>query len=327
MVPEVKKSLRSISIIIPSWDGKDLLEKYLPSVIRAANFYKGETEIIVVDDGSTDGSIQFLKANYPLIKLIFLKDNQGFAKACNVGVRESTGDIVIFLNNDMEVKEDFLIYLEKHFKYGKVFGVRPAIRAKQNELYNNPDILRMGLEFKFGFIETHIMKIDANLTELYPHTFSVSGGAAAVDRRKFLKMNGFDELFSPFYWEDVDLSYRAWKRGWTIIYEPKSTVYHQQHSTISKKYKQSYIKMISERNRYLLVWKNITNWLVLTKHILCIPARILQTLITGKSCHILSLIYALKFFNLLLLKRKEEKKWAKYSDIQLFNMFTYHVKE
>ena len=312
--------MKSISIIIPTWNGKELLEKFLPSVIKACKYYSGETEIIVVDDGSTDGSTQFLKANYPLIKLVSLKVNQGFAKACNIGVGESTGDIVILLNNDIEVREDFLLPLSKHFNDEQIFGVRLGIRWLTEEgIATDISHFFLGIDFRFGLIECPMLRLKESIKPFY--CAYISGGAGAFNRNKWLQLGGFDQMFRPFYWEDVDISYRAWKRGWKIIFEPESRVYHQPHSTIFRCYKQNSIRRVSERNRYLLVWKNINDHWFIIKHLFFIPCRLLINLCTGNLSYLLAFFDALKHLPEVYKRRKIERQNRLVHDREIFLLF------
>lgn len=320
MVSVVEKSSRNISIIIPNWNGKDLLEKYLPSVIRAVNFYKGNTEIIVVDDGSTDGSVKFLHKKYPEMKTIGLRNNRGFAEACNVGLKHCSYDIIIFLNNDMMVSEDFLLPLSEHFNDEQIFGVRLGIRwLTKDEIATDISHFFLGINFRFGFIECPMLRLKEPINPFY--CAYVSGGAGAFDRNKLLQLRGFDQMFSPFYWEDVDLSYRAWKRNWKTVFEPKSMVYHQPHSTIFRYKKQNFIQKVSERNKYLLVWKNIHDHWLMIKHLFFIPCRLFRNLCTGNLPCFLAFFDALKYLPEVYEKRKMERQNSLVQDREIFMLF------
>ena len=90
--------------------------------------------------------------------------------------------------------------------------------------------------------------------------FYGGGGSCAFDRRKFLELGGFDELFRPFYLEDTDLGYQAWKRGWKVMYQPASVVYHEHRGTIGKKFSAAQIDAVLKKNFILFCWKNIHEW-------------------------------------------------------------------
>jgi O-antigen biosynthesis protein len=315
----------NISIVIPTYNGKELLKRFLPSVMTAVESYEGEGEIIIVDDGGTDGSDVLIKSEFAGVRLIRNEDNKGFAGACNAGFKECANQIVILLNNDVLVDRDFIAPLVAHFVNKEVFGVRPGLRLLNNNT-SQEDLERfsIGLEFKRGYIEVPMLK--CKVTPDYNDIFLLGGTSAAFDKEKLSKLGGFDELFNPFYWEDADMSYRAWKRGWKILYEPKSMVYHQTHSTISKLYVKDYIEKISERNRYILVWKNVLDKKMLFNHFCWIPLRLFALLVMCRWHRILSLFLALRELGEIREKRKCELREAKISDFQLFSFFSGIIK-
>ncbi|GAI27376.1 unnamed protein product, partial [marine sediment metagenome] len=215
-----------ISIVIPNWDGLELLKKCLPSVIKATQSYSANCEIIVVDNGSKDGSIDYLHSTFPQVRIISLPENLGFSKGMNRGIKESKNRIVISLNNDTLVKEDFIEPLVKHFFNQDVF----AAGAKM--LYWDKKSLAFGKatgRFRLGLLKTRFKNVPKTSDSLY-----ACGAAVAFDKEKFLELGGFDEEMN--YWCDNDICYRAWKRNWKTILEPKSIVYHKEESTYIKKY-------------------------------------------------------------------------------------------
>ena len=108
-------------------------------------------------------------------------------------------------------------------------------------------------------------RIDPAIDDLFP-CFYGGGGSCAFDRRKFLELGGFDPLLAPFYLEDTDLGYMAWKRGWKVLYQPRSVVYHEHRGTIGKRFREDQIQAVLKKNYLLFCWKNIHEWRRLVSH-------------------------------------------------------------
>ena len=305
----------NISIVIPTFNGKELLVKYLPSVMGACkNYSLDKTELIIVDDASNDGTEDYLKLKFPFIKIIRHNTNKGFSASANNGVFSSKNKIVVLLNSDIEVSNNFLTFFQPYFKDKDVFAVRPGLKnSPGDEIIKNP---RIAGGFKYGFFD-----VPKEARNKLKFAFFSGGGASAFDKEKFIALGGFDEMFSPFYYEDVDLSYRAWKRGWKIIYEPRSLAYHRGGTTISRFFKKGHINTISERNKYFLVWKNITDKKLLLQHFIFIPVRIVFCFLTGRFTSIVGFFYALSFVKKIIKKRKLEKQFTKVSDNYILGQF------
>jgi len=259
---ETMPATAAASIVIPNWNGRDLLEKYLPSVIAAIESSPG-SEVIVVDNGSADGSAEFVREQFPQVRLIALQHNLGFGGGSNAGFRAARHDVVVLLNSDMRVEKDFLRPLLDGFTDEKVFAVACQI------FFTDPNKLRE----ETGLTETWWQQgglrvrhhTDASIGELYPCAYG-GGGSSAFDRRKLLELGGFDPLLAPFYMEDTDLGYLAWKRGWKVMYQPASIVFHEHRGTIGRRFSDAYIQSVLKKNFLLFTWKNIHEWRRLASH-------------------------------------------------------------
>jgi GT2 family glycosyltransferase/glycosyltransferase involved in cell wall biosynthesis len=262
MVGLKQPSTSAASIVIPNWNGKDLLQKYIPSVL-AATEHNPLNEVIVVDNASDDGSAQFLRDHFPKVRVVALPRNEGFGGGSNAGFSAAQNDIVVLLNSDMRVEKNFLEPLLESFTNPQVFAVSCQI------FFSDPNKLREETGLTQAWWESGRLKvrhrIDEQVREAYP-CFYGGGGSSAFDRRKFLELGGFDDILAPFYLEDTDLGYMAWKRGWQVLYQPRSVVYHEHRGTIGKKFSQEYIDRILKKNFALFCWKNIHEWPRLLGH-------------------------------------------------------------
>lgn len=274
-----------VSVVIPNWNGKNILEKNLPAVIEVVG---GEnqisSEIIVCDDSSTDGSASFLREKFPAVRVIekdkhelvsrFARNkHEGFSANCNRGVKEAQGEIIVFLNSDIIPEKGFLSALVPHFSEEDVF----AVGCMDKSVEENGIILRgKGIgRFERGFL------VHSKGDTGFGSTLWVNGGSGAFNREKFLALGGFDTVYDPFYYEDIDLSYRAWKRGWRTLFEPKAVVLHKhEEGAIKSNFSKFYVKVVAYRNQFIFVWKNITDFQMLLSHILWLPYHAIRALLS-----------------------------------------------
>lgn len=268
--PLTQNSSLQASLIILNWNGKDLLSECLPSVIEAVEYDGVDHEILVVDNGSTDGSVEFLHEHFPQVNVLALDKNYNFIGGNNAGARAAKNDILVFLNNDMFVDKGFLRPLLDGFIDSDVFAVSSQI------FFHDPSKRReetgkTRATWQTGLITfRHDLPTPGDEKNRYVPAFWLGGGSSAVDRKKFLEIGGFDTLLHPLYVEDVDLSYQAWKRGWKVLFCPESKVLHKHRST-SGKLDWAYLNRIIYRNRLLFTWKNITSFRMLFEHLLLLP--------------------------------------------------------
>lgn len=249
-----------ISIVIPNYNGKQLLERNLPKVIDAAHM----AEIIVVDDCSTDDSLQVLDKFGSRIKVVKREKNQGFASSVNDGVKNASGELVVLLNSDVYPTKQFLSHLTRHFQDERVFAVGCMQTGGKWEGKKKQG--RGKGEFRQGFVHHSWASTEKS------DTLWVFAGASMYRKKIWDKLGGMDTLYNPFYWEDIDISYRALKAGKRLVFEQKSLVFHRQsEGSIRSRYLQKDIKTIAYRNQFLFVWLNITDINMIFQHLLYLP--------------------------------------------------------
>ena len=247
--------MSTVSIIIPNYNGEYVLSQNIPRVIDAVKRVAECKEIMIADDTSTDNSENVIQklAKTSSIPLKFIKQSKhvDFAVNVNTAVKQASGDIVVLLNSDVYPKTDFLTPLMKYFNDPKVFAV-----GMMDESIEENKIVRRGRgigEWKRGFYVHQRGEVDKS------DTAWVNGGSGAFRRSIFLNLGGFDPIYSPFYWEDIDLSYRAIKAGYRVIFEPKSIVVHEHgRGAILRQFTRKDITVISYRNQFIFVWRNAT---------------------------------------------------------------------
>lgn len=223
-----------VAIIILNWNGKNDTLNCLKSL---ANLNYPNYDVIVVDNGSTDGSQEAIKKMFPWVKLIENKQNLGFAKGNNIGIRYALKDrnvkYIFVLNNDTKVEPNCLTELVKVAESDDRIGI---VQPKVLRMDNPKIIDTTGHVFKFGFgwiVDRGFGKIDRGQ---YDDKLDIVGGCACacLYRRKMLEDIGlFDESLDTYY-EDAELSWRAYKKGWKAKYVPSAIVYHKRGGTVKK---------------------------------------------------------------------------------------------
>jgi GT2 family glycosyltransferase/glycosyltransferase involved in cell wall biosynthesis len=309
------------SIVIPNWNGRELLAAYLPSVLTAVAG-NSQNEIIVVENGSTDGSAAFLREHFPQVRVIELSQNLGFGGGSNLGFREAKNEVVVLLNSDMRVAPDFLAPLLEGFSDERVFAVSCQIFFSDENRKREETGLTQA-KWEHGHLRVRHV-IDNRVTSPFP-CFYGGGGSCAFDRRKFLELGGFDEVLRPFYLEDTDLGLLAWKRGWKCLYEPRSHVWHEHRGTIGKHFSPAHIQLVLQKNFLLFVWKNIHDWKWLAQHFFYVPVDILTTAWAGYSPERTSfrgLLRALAQLPELLRARRRTQQLAVVTDEEAFRRST-----
>ncbi|MBU1726282.1 MAG: glycosyltransferase [Candidatus Omnitrophica bacterium] len=309
---------KTVSIVIPSLNSRELLKDNLPVLIRNTKKLAPQVEIIVVDDGSTDGTSDFLRSAFSEAKVITLEKNMGFAFACNAGVKESKGELVYLLNSDIKVSENFLEPLVEHFQDPGCFAVSSVESEGQSGI--SLAKFKMGI---FWYWYEDIENPDREAMEV----FCVSGGHSLYDKKKFLELRGFDTLFSPIYAEDGDICWRAWKTGWKSLIEPRSVVAHECQATLKKLYSPKEILNIHWKNRLLMTWKNISpKWMIAKACLLAVPGA-LGSILIGKSEFAVGFLRAVSKLPELMTSRKRDFiRTPKFSDYELFRRFSHPPK-
>lgn len=237
----------TIDFVIPSFNGKYLLKKHLPQVFKNSDFLN---KVIIIDNGSTDGTVDWLKETYPQVIIVKNESNLGFTKPINQGVAVSTAQFIVLLNNDVRPEQGYLKNILNFFKDEKVFAV-----SFNEDGSSWPEVKWDGkIQFTRGENKTK------------PHFSAWASGGSAIFRRSIWdKLGGLNEIYAPFYWEDIDIGYRAWKMGYKVIWDNDSIVYHEHEST-AKKIDPKYLSLIKQRNELLFNWINIKDKDLINSH-------------------------------------------------------------
>lgn len=246
ITPSVLKDL-NISVVIPNYNGVHLFPETLAALYKALEYTGKKYEIIIIDDHSTDGSADYLRKHYPEIILLENERNSGFSVTINKGIFAAGHELVLLLNSDVKLSEKYFIDQFKYFDLPDTFGVMGKIIGWEDEKIQDGA--------KYPVFEGFKLKTSMNYLPVEPQddtyllSLYLSGANALIRRDKLLLLDGFNELYSPFYMEDVDLSVRAWRSGHTCYFEPLSVCRHKTSESIRTKEKKMHIRSIYNRNK------------------------------------------------------------------------------
>jgi len=311
-----------VAIVILNWNGKKILEQFLPSVVE----FSEEATIYVADNASTDKSIPYLKEKFNKVTIIQNKTNGGYAKGYNDALKNLTEDLLVLLNNDVEVTQNWLQPIINEFKRdNSLIAAQPKILDFNNKRYfeyagaGGGFIDRLGYPYCRGRIFNTIEKDKGQYNDI-KKIFWASGACFIVRSNEFKELNGFDENFFT-HQEEIDLCWRIQQNDGIIKYIGNSTVYHVGGATLSNI---NPIKTFYNfRNSLLMLVKNIKSskvWIILFMRLLMDGIAGLHFLIQGKWKHTLAIVKAhFSFYSLLpryINKEYKIRKEIKY----------YHIK-
>jgi len=278
-----------ISVVIPVYKKT---EEFLVNLEQNYPLMKG-CEIIVVNDDPTSsikyrlfpkGESPFGRKKYNL-RLIENPKNLGFSGAMNEGVKMAKNNYVFLLNSDVTLNNSsFQSAIKKFEQNDRLFAVTFAQKEKDGSVVGkNKTFWRRGL--------IHHSKAD-NLNA--GNTGWAEGGSTIIRKDMFIQLNGFDTVYAPFYWEDIDLSYRAKKQGYEVLFDPAVLVNHRHESTIGSFWSPRAIRTISYRNQLLMSWKHIEDTNIIS-HIAYLTFHLVKSVIKGDTAFILGFLQAFPY--------------------------------
>lgn len=309
---------RDITAVITNYNGRGNLEAYLPAVLEAFRPVPGH-QVLVVDDCSTDDSLAFLQERFPEVRVVAHEVNQGFPGAANSGFQAATTPFVFLLSSDMVPDrgciERMATLLDSAPDVLSISG--PQVLPDGSPLCGRfRGVLRRGSLR----VRDHLEQPTRSDGRVY-HQFQNAVGL--YRREHFLALGGFCELFAPFYFEEVDLSYRAWKLGYRILYEPEARiVHHVEHSSIAaahgKKARQAHHRI----HQYYLFWKNVDQPAWMASHALWLGVRVLFSWLWGDWPFYQACAGFFRNRERLLAKRRWIQERARMSDDQVLDVST-----
>jgi N-acetylglucosaminyl-diphospho-decaprenol L-rhamnosyltransferase len=240
--------MKSICLAILNYNGVHHLQYLLPSLDVACANVANKTDIVVLDNLSTDNDVKWVNDNHPDIQCVVAPKND-YLFSYNEYIGGIDHDVVVILNNDIKVSDSFLQPLLDNLEDPDVFAASSCIYDWEGqEITSGPSDLSQNNGF-YGW------QFDISRQESC-YTLFTSGACMAVDRAKFLALGGFCHLFYPGYCEDLDICFRAWRKGWKSIYEPASVIWHREHASWSAS-KVSSTDILNLEHSLLFQWSSL----------------------------------------------------------------------
>ncbi len=312
MLPEQRVAL----LVLNYNGGERLADMVLPGLGCVSN--DGEDhDVFFIDNASTDSSCDYVREKYPWVHLVTFDTNL-YLYAYNIVCEQLTHRIVYFLNNDIEVDSDLVHGMVPKFYDQNVFAVNTRVLQSDRV---TPQGSRTTGGYHRGF--WYFTQLDdINLTS---SAFFALGGQAAFDRQKFLEIGGFDKLFYPLYHEDIDLSLTAWRRGWTVLYEPSVVIVHEGGTTSNKKYKSFAKRRLIARQSFLLQWKHQTTMTEVMSHFAFLIPRLLRVLFTLDFAYLAGFVDALINVTKVFKSRGEMRTLNLMSATEAFTLIAENI--
>lgn len=261
--------LPSCAIVVLNWNGIEHLRLLIPTLRTAVATLGAPVPIVVVDNRSTQPDVAWLRAECPDVETVIAERND-FLFSLNPVVEGRPEEVVVILNNDMRVAADFLAPLLAHFDDPTVFAATARVLDWDGTRQTTGQ-RRMAIRHCW-YYQWWDLEVSRPV-----YTLDAGGGCAAFRRTFFAELGGFDPLFHPGYFEDVDLSYRAWMRGWRTIFEPRSVIYHREGATLQDRSKEARFRTMLARNQALFTVKNVGGWPFVLGYLALAPVRLLRS--------------------------------------------------
>jgi GT2 family glycosyltransferase len=309
-----------VSVIILNWNGRTFLPECLDAL--AAQTYR-DFETIIVDNGSTDGSAEYVRESYPWVRLVALAENTGFAGGNNRGLAEAGGEFIVTLNNDTRVVPEFLEELVRPVSGDPRIGM---VAAKMRNYYTPEQIDAVGLKiganglgYNIGVGETDTGQYDGS------PAFGPCGGAALYRRAMLEEVGFFDPDFFAYY-EDFDLAWRGRLAGWGCAAAPRAVVYHV-HSATSGEWSRFKVYQ-THRNKWYVIVRNWPRGLLLKRLPAIISydaaALLLALLKRRGGAAVRARLDVVKNLRRLLAQRREVQARSKLSFGEIEGLFSTH---
>lgn len=312
----MRRPVPATRIVILNYNGHALLEECLPSIVEAARFSKRKTTVTVLDNQSTDDSLGFLRSRFPEVDILEAESNR-ILFSYNEALKKMSEEVVILLNNDIRVDKGFVDPLIDPFETDAgIFSVgSKCLDFDGGGFQGEKSIAGM----RWGLFSTD-SRYPGYQKDMERPSWTAQVALGAFDRKKFLEIGGYDDLYFPGLWEDTDLSFQAYRRGWHCLYAPKSVIYHKGQVSFHKEYGSKERAVIAYRNTFLFMWKNFKGFAFFASQAFFVPLRLLLASAKGNRELLTGFLRAFRMRRLAFSRGENIRRGAKRTDEEILSI-------
>ena len=266
--------MMTVHLVVLNYNGRKLLAECLPSLLRTAKCSRRHCGLVVIDNGSIDNSVDYLRVVFPSIR-VFEQPNRGLCSYNDV-LTKLPGRIAVLLNNDIKLAEDSIdplvepLLADDNPGGSACFMTAPLCRLFDGVTHEG---LQAAVRWRWGLVEATAYFPGYEQASLRPGLTAAAGPVMAVDRRRFLELGGFDPLYLPGRLEDLDFAFRGYMAGYQARYVPQAVAYHKGQVSFNAAFGRNGSDALALRNTLLFQWKNLRRPLHVLRHLAAIPAR------------------------------------------------------
>ncbi len=299
---------RRVTFIVPTFNQRHMMDFCLPPLLAEA---AGEHAVLAVDDASSDDTADYVRERYPEVRVIRLSRNRGFGGAVRAGIAASDTPLFALINTDVEVRPGFLRAILPHFDQADTFAVCSRIDLPDGSHMETGNVAPAWS----GVLEPYHLPPSRSGPILY------AGGASSVyHRAKYEALGGFERIYRPLYFEDIELGYRAWRHGWRSLFEPAASVLHQRRAWIGARFGDAYANETFLRNGLFFVWMNVRDRGLLAQHFAYVCARLFREVLRGEGTMARAVLRALPYCPWLMMKRWRQHRRGDLPDREILHI-------
>ncbi|MHB8507794.1 MAG: glycosyltransferase family 2 protein [Candidatus Dormibacteria bacterium] len=312
-----------VVVFVLNHNGREILRESLPALVAECD--RVSARIVLVDNASSDGGPEMVESEFPGVDIFRLERNEVLG-AINIAVEHYRPARFVFMVNDLIIQPGCLAQMLEPLADPAVFAVSCFMRHPTDPGLSSVGTTEgssCGYRVTHGRVHHDYRQRAAEVVEKGPIRTFLAGGYTAYDGEKFRLLGGFDPIYLPFFWEDMDLSIRAWRAGYEVLYAPHAVVLHDQlGGTISRSPRR--LRVFTERNRILYAWINLHDRQIYA-HVAYLAALVGRAFVTLDGAKLEAVVRAFGMLPAALRRRDRARNLAVISEIEVTAKVNAHT--